>query len=310
MACCGGRSCTCKIEVGTGLGITGSGSVDDPYQITSDVGGINLDGDDNTRFNVVVTPGAPTLIGVDYAATAKLDDIPDVQAPTPTAGQVLAWNGTRWTAQTPGSAPPGSVNTDETLSGDGSAGDPLGVVTAEDRGLTTAPTGADQGVGIRDSYINQFVRKFNNQADRAAASPSAEIVNTFTALGTNPGQLDYWDGTQWQRAGSSSLQLWGTEVMLELSGPYTGGPLTHVLAKVDDDVNADGEFTVIGTSQLAGFSGVMIARFQATNQHPPFYPVAFGDTNRIRVTAYVLGSDNVTLPNGTNVHGFVEAWLY
>lgn len=315
MPCCGGRSCTCKLEAGLGVVITGGGSVDEPYVISSDAGAVQITDNDNAVFNVGIagdgTDEDPFEISVQFAGTAKLDNIPDVNAPTPTNGQVLAWHNASgtWRAADPVTAPVGSVDHDDTLSGDGSSGDPLSVVTDDTRGVTDNAN----GVALTNATINQGIRKFANNSARNAADPSAEVLNTFTVLATSPGVLWYWSGTAWvqQVAGGQLEMPFGTEVMLTLSGPWDSSmPVRHIVKKVDATANADGEFTIFSTVELAGMGGVIVARYQSNNQHPPFFPVVFGDTNRIRCTGFQLGSNNTPIDNGTVVFGFAEAWVY
>src|SRR5262245_43651763 len=110
--CCGGASCACKLAAGSGISITGSGTPADPFLITaSNV----LTPVDNSTFDVNITPvvvGANTeyRLEVKYASTAKLDDIPDVNTPAPTNGQVLGWDSatSKWTPRAPTPPAPGA----------------------------------------------------------------------------------------------------------------------------------------------------------------------------------------------------------
>ncbi|HXH17531.1 MAG TPA: hypothetical protein VNJ07_00485 [Chitinophagales bacterium] len=67
------------------------------------------------------------------ATDMKLDDLLDVSASAPSAGQVLLWNGNAWTPGI-GESRAGGVVTDLTLTGDGTAGTPLGIAQ---QGATT-----------------------------------------------------------------------------------------------------------------------------------------------------------------------------
>src|SRR5690349_7515228 len=111
--CCGGNSCACLIESsGTQISVTGSGAAGDPYIIH---GGVDLEVVDTSTFNLTLTgtgvTSSPWALQVDYSSTAKLDDIPDVQAGSPTNGQVLGWDTAlgKWTPRAPTTAAAGAV---------------------------------------------------------------------------------------------------------------------------------------------------------------------------------------------------------
>ena len=199
---------------------------------------------------------SPWALSVAFAPTAKLDDLPDVNAPAPTNGQVLGWNSStsRWVAQPPTTAAAGSVSHDTSLAGDGSAGSPLQV--QEDPAgflVTRAP-----GLGVTDSGINQMVRKFPDATARNAASP-APTLNTLSTLDSVPGKLDYWTGTEWKTAGGAFLlaDVAGEE-FYQLSGPYVAGQLTLLTRNILTTTNADGSFTLIDPTELVGRAGVMV----------------------------------------------------
>ena len=69
-----------------------------------------------------------TATAIEARRVKQLSDLSDVSSTAPTSGQVLKWNGTDWapaTDDTGGGG--GTVTTDATLTGDGSAGSPLGI---------------------------------------------------------------------------------------------------------------------------------------------------------------------------------------
>src|SRR5215510_10072197 len=168
--CCGGATCACLIQTsGTQVSITGSGQPGDPYVIH---GGVALQVADTSVFDLQLTgngsTASPWVLSANFASTAKLDDLPDVNAPTPTNGQVLGWDApsSRWTARPPTTAAAGSVTTDTALVGDGSAGAPLGVNEDPAGYLATRST----GLGLSDPGLNRIVRHYPNTTARASAT--------------------------------------------------------------------------------------------------------------------------------------------
>lgn len=312
MACCGGgKGCNCKIEVTGGLGIQGSGAPDDPYVITGAAGSVQ--GVANTNFKVNVSgsgsESSPLTIETIYNTTAKLKNVPDVNIVGVTSGQVLAWDATnqKWINANPVTAPVGSVAHDGSLTGDGSGPNPLSVVSNAARGLTTS---SSAGVGMRDTFVNQLVRKFNNATDRDAADPSAQVVNTLSIRNNAPGRVEFWDGTAWQPIDTGvETELDGAE-LLRLSGPWSEGMrLTHYVKELNAVVDSSGHFPVLGTAALTGRSGVLTATFQEGAQAPPFYAALYTDVGKVWGTAR-KATDGSLLANGTDVHGYVDAWMY
>ena len=261
-SCCGGSSCSCKIEAGASMVVTGTGSANDPFLLTADLG---LGVVDNDVFDLTLggtgTELEPWTLEVDFAPTAKLTDIPDVSAPAPAAGQVLAWNAVvqQWTAQAPTTAPVGAVSHNPSLTGDGSAGAPLAVV----------PNGTDfikadaNGVGITDAGINRMVRHWINVSDRASAAPPPEL-NTLSVLDGSPGRIDYWDGDSWEPVKESYDELLVGGEFLRLSGPWTTQRRTFLVKQIAAASDGSGEIPLLTAGDLSGKAGIISVHFQET----------------------------------------------
>jgi len=296
--CCGGATCSCVIDNGSHIQIGGTGSPADPFVITADVG---LEAKDNTVFDVVLTGmgtvALPWQIEVTFAATAKLNDFPDVNAPAPTNAQVLGWDTatSQWTARAPTTAAAGAVQHDTALTGDGSAGTPLGV--NEDPARMLGTTAA--GLGLSDTGMNSIVRKFDDDAARAAASPMP-VLNAMSVLNTQPGKIDYWDGDAWEPAGVFLLSMLGQE-MWQQSGPYTGVQrVTFMVRNVEQITDTEGMFDAIPAVDLAGRAGVISAVAQATGTigsiATPYTVILTPTGGGIRGIAYRL-DDGQPLPS-------------
>jgi hypothetical protein len=287
--CCGGATCSCVIDNGSHIQIVGTGSPGDPFVITADVA---LEAKDNAVFDVVVTGlgsvAAPWQIEVKYASSAKLNDLPDVNAPAPTNAQVLGWDTStgQWTPRAPTTAAAGTVTHDTSLAGDGSAGTPLQGNEDPARMLATAAG----GLGLSDAGMNSIVRRHADTAARTAATP-APVVNALTMLGSQPGKIDYWDGDSWEPAGVFLLAMTGQE-MFQLSGPYTGAQrITYMVRNVSQITDGQGVFDAIPAVDLAGRAGVITAVAQATGTGTipiPFAVILTPSSGAIKGIAYRL----------------------
>lgn len=290
--CCGGASCSCVIQEGAHIQIIGTGSSADPFVIAGDVA---LTVTDNSVFDLSLTglgtTAVPWQLSANFAATAKLNDLPDVNAPAPTNAQVLSWDTAtgQWINRAPTTAAAGSVTHDTSLAGDGSAGTPLQV--AEDPARMLATSAA--GLGLSDSGMNSIVRRFADSTARSAATP-APVNNSLSILASNPGQIDYWNGTAWGPAGVFLLAMVGNE-MFQQSGPYTGAErVTFMVRNVDTITDASGVFDAVTAVDLAGRAGVLTAMVQATatdlaSAINPYTVVLVPDSGAIKGVAYRLG---------------------
>jgi hypothetical protein len=265
--CCGGASCSCVIQPGNSVDITGTGSSSDPFVISADVG---VAVRDNLVFDLVLTglgtELTPWTIEAHFAPSAKLNDLPDVVATAPTNGQVLAFDSASqtWKPAAPTSAASGAVSHDTSLAGDGSVGTPLQIQEDPARMLATTPA----GLGLSDAGMNSVVRRYADAAARSAAAP-APVANALSILGTVPGQIDYWTGTAWAAAGIFGLNISGEE-FYELSGPYTGAQrITFMVRNVETTTDVNGQFDAIAPADLAGKAGVLTASVQPTAPNGP-----------------------------------------
>lgn len=303
--CCQGATCSCLIQAsGAHMTVTGAGSSQDPYILTPNY---DLTVTDSSVFNLSLTgagtAASPWVLAAAFAATAKLDDLPDVNAPTPTNAQVLGWDSgtSKWTARAPTTAASGSVTHDTSLSGDGSGGSPLQVVEDPAGFLVTAAA----GLGLSDTGKNRIVRHHVSSAARGSATPAPDL-NALTMLDTAPGRIDYWNGTAWVEQGQFDIDF-GSGQLLALSGGYTGGRLTMMVRQVTDTTDVDGLFEVLSSTDLSGFAGVLSAAFQPVGA---LGYAAVLETNVTEILGRAYKLTDGTYYGSQGVAGVVTAWLY
>jgi len=305
--CCQGATCACKVVAAPGghMTVTGSGQAQDPFLLAADVAfGVAS----NTTFNMTQsgsgTADDPWVISVDYAATARLTDLPDVDAPAPGNGQVLGWNAStgQWEAQAPTTASAGTILHNQSLQGDGSAASPLGVVPDANRLIQSST----QGIGLSDNGMASVVRHFANVTDRAAGTP-APTLNSLSILDNVPGRIDYWNGTVWTPL-LDRISVTATSTFLQISGPYNSTtPLNRILGQVSATTDANGNFTVLSSADLATAAGVVSVHVQETGTAAVrvlVNPVS----GQVQGTAYRLTDGQ--LATNTPVTVLVDAMLY
>jgi len=303
--CCGGATCSCLIQNGDKIVVTGSGTAQDPYVIS---GNFDLQVIDTTAFNLSLggtgTADDPYVLQVTYASTATLGGIPDVNAPAPTNGQVLGWDNTthKWTPRNPTTAASGSVLHDTSATGDGSSGTPL-AVRHDTAGFTQTTAG---GIGLTDTGKRNLVLHYANAATRASDTLTPAI-NTVSMLDSNPGQQDYWTGSQWVPVTNGVERDLGSEFMA-LSGDYDGiSPITLVVRQVTVTTDTNGYFDVLSVTDLASAAGVLSCHFQEAGT-VPFKAVLNPNINVVGGTAYRL--DDGTPYATQSISGIVTAYLY
>jgi hypothetical protein len=297
------------LEAGQNVKITGMGSSQDPFVVEADVA---LEVSDNETFDIGLggngTREFPWLLEVDFADTASINDLPDVEVEEPEErnnGDVLGWNATtqRYEMQPPTTAAAGSVLTDGSLDGDGSAGDPLQVRENSARYITT---GVD-GVGLSDAGMQRLVRRFTDAAARDAMTPAPE-PNSLSILDSRPGVIEYWDGTDWLPVESEvGTQIGGSE-LLALSGEYDGGRVIQYVEQISLTTAPDGTFDVLPTSALLPFAGVLSVSVQPMGNGIPWSCMAIPTIDRIVGKAVRLDTGAVLA--GQVITASVTALLY
>lgn len=304
--CCGGSNCSCRItaEPTSRISVSGSGTANDP--IVLDLEAVRASSHNQTFDTISGGAGVasdPWTVETNFAPTAKLDHLPDVNVPTPTNGQVLSWNSStsQWVAAAPTVAPTGAVSHDTTLSGDGSPATPLGVTPVTARLFGAFPT----GVGLNDQGMLSVVQHFQNATDRTAALPLPSL-NQLSMLDTNPGAVEYWNGSAWAR-----LMGWAqwsiTGQLLSLSGAYAGSPVTMMTKQLSTTTDPFGVFDVLTAADLAGRSGVLTTFIQEMGAQP-WKAMIYPNTDRISAVAYHL-TDGTVLA-GAPVTAVVQGLLY
>lgn len=305
--CCGSTgTCACKVDPGRMIQISGSGTSGDPFVISSDTF-LSVEG--NTTFDLGLsgagTLAEPWVLTVRFADESIFSGLPQVSDTAPTNGQVLGWNSATqmWEPKPPTTAAPGAISHDTSLSGDGSSGSALQVNEDPARYLQTS--GA--GLGLNNAGIARLIRPYSNATDRAADT-IPPINGSMSILASNPGVVEYWDGSSWQPITNGIQPSVVAGELLALSGAYGGGPLADYVAQVSVTTGADGTFDVLSSSTLATYAGVLHVSFQETGNVTPWKAMVYGSTDRVKGRAYRLDTGAVLA--STPVTGVVRALLY
>jgi hypothetical protein len=194
---------------------------------------------------------------------------------TGAVGQVLTWNGTSWVAQNSGTGADNwgtqVVQTDGTLTGDGTATSPLSGFDGQYSSLSGTPVIPTQTSQLTND--SGFITSPND----ADSDPNNEIQNLSisgntinisggigTPLSTNApatSQVLTWNGTNWvaQNPGSGA-DNWGTQVVqtdASLSGDGTAGNPISVVRPLPASATSGQILTWNGTSWVAGNAAVV-----------------------------------------------------
>lgn len=304
--CCGHASCSCQIVTGGRLSVEGSGQPGDPFVIDLEA---DFDSGSNATFDTIASgigsAADPWVIETQYALTAKLDHLPDVNVPAPTNAQVLSWDAptSKWVAAAPTTAPVGAVLHDTSLTGDGSAGSPMAVVPSTSRLLGSFPS----GVGLSDLGLASVVQHYADAAARTAALPSPTI-NMLTMLDSSPGVVWYWTGSKWSLLPNQTTWVATGGSFLELSGPYQdGAPVTVLVKQLSITTDASGLFSVLDAADLLGKSGVLSPSVQETGAIA-WKAMLHAAGSTVTATAYRMTDGSVMA--ATPLTGTVQAILY
>lgn len=150
---CSGSSCSCVIRGSGGVSVSGSGTVNSPYVVSS---ALNLTIIDSATIDLALAGDGsltePYILSAN--ANVALDDLTDVDTSGGTTGQVLARQSDgSYALVPPSTASPGAINTGNGLTGDGSSGSPLNVRVAPGGGLSIATQGLQvTGSGAWSNY--------------------------------------------------------------------------------------------------------------------------------------------------------------
>lgn len=316
MAKCCGSTCACKMVAlddlagNAALEVAGTGTMQDPF--TFRFLGTVADADPNGDVLLVVDfdPSRGYVLTPSFAPTSKLDHLGDVAAPAPSNGYVLGYNsGTgKWQPQAPTSAAPSSVHTDSSLSGDGSTGAPLNVRHDPDGGTTTGPA----GVKLTALALSELTLRFSDATARATAIP-APTLNQLTMLDSNPGQVQFWDGTAWSNVEVFSGITYDTP-LLQLSGPPDGSNFVLYTGLVTGSTDNLGRIVLLDAADLLslGASGVISASFTAqvgvSTEVPCIVIIDGSDDTQLAGIAYAL--DGTGPIDTQNIRGSLTAVLY
>lgn len=182
------NACSCLIVAGDGIAVEGIGTLENPYEITSEssdlVGRIEFTDEGNVDFTTtgVGTLNDPLTVFADAVlATSDLTDVPDTEA---SDGDLLVWRLGGWVYEQPAeqgaSLPPGGTDGQVLTKQSSTDGDAL---------WETLPAGGGGGGAVVEP-----VYASSRRHNAATAIPNS----TITAIPFDT--LDYEDGIPWNGA--------------------------------------------------------------------------------------------------------------
>jgi hypothetical protein len=232
------NACSCVIEAGEGVDVSGVGSKNNPYVITADTGDIGglFSVTDTTSVNMTLggqgTSNEPYTLKSD--ATLRMQDLSNVQSgATPSAGHVPVYNGSEFIFQTPPTTPPGSVSVTTPLKGDGSGVaplrlplDPLGLINDNPNGigLTTQaranvfPTFAS--ASARDSALPSPMQGMECWRSDLKCREVYKDIGGKLAWWSEP-YVGTWEGRRTQTDGVAAA-TWGWGAAFVINAPRPG----------------------------------------------------------------------------------------
>lgn len=158
--------CTCVIQAGTGISITGAGTVQSPIIISGTsplVGAFTVEDSDTIDFSLGGDGTVDSPMVLSAVATISTGDLTDVNDPGgPAVGDGLFWDaGGYFVYGPPPANPPGAVNVGPGIVGDGSAPSPIEVSV-----IGTTAGGTTSGLEV---YVD-------SAGDLRAVPPAATTV--------------------------------------------------------------------------------------------------------------------------------------
>jgi len=197
VADCGDGGCSCRILSGDGVTVSGSGTLSNPYVVSSDFSGIaqSIQVNDTPTVNLTLrgagTPTDPLILSADTAL--KMTQLSDVADPEggPQVGETPVWVGSgtagHWEFKVPPAAPAGAVNVGVGLGGVGDVGNPIYVkLVSNTPGLDTGtPVYVDSVGNLRITPPTTTSVDWSSVTNKPTTFPPATHTHTVTDI-SNP----------------------------------------------------------------------------------------------------------------------------
>jgi hypothetical protein len=287
---CAGQQCSCLIEAGAGITISGTGVLTNPYQITattSDINGLVTVVDTSTLNLTLAGSGSDAdPFRISGVVTLPMTGLTDVGGAAPTTGQVPTWvtaaggNPARFEFRTPASGGGGTVTAGAGLTGDGAAGTPLTLRTSGTWG-----SGVLSGLGS-DSTIGAVVYVDAGGLVRAMPRGVDVVANSGA---TKPAQ---YPGRMYVQADTSQLFWSNGAVWAAVSGTGSGGSVSWA-SITDKPTVFPPEIGSTATTAAAGNH-----THDATAITSGVLPIARGGTGATTAAAALTALGGAALPAG------------